>query len=159
MKEKKDKKTAGKAAIKTDNIVAAYRLLTTPKTQDKDGMRLSALETKDIFIVLRATHALKPAAVAFDDFCKDARERLKPDNWDETISEYEGASAERKAEIDKASMEYGGKVSECVSSELEKEKEIDAYERLSEEAFGTLVKDNGHLLDVRGIMLLQEILV
>ena len=158
MKEKKEKAPKGKVAVKADTAIAAYGLLTTPKTQERDGMKLSGLDTKDIFTVLRAANALKPVAVAFEDFRKDAQERLKPEGWDGKVERFAEATDEEKAEINKAAMEYNDRVNECVATELEKEKEVDAYERLSEEAFGKLVRDNGHLLDVRSILLLQEVL-
>ncbi len=160
MKEKKDKtaKAAVKTTVKADTAIAAYGLLTTPKTQERDGMKLSGLDTKDIFTVLRAVNTLKPVAVAFEDFRKDAQERLKPEGWDEKVQQFAKASDDEKAEINRAAIEYNDRVNECVATELEKEKEIDFYERLGEEAFGKLVKDNGHLLDVRSIMLLQEVL-
>ena len=161
MREKKEKtaKAAVKTTVKADTAIAAYRLLTTPKTQERDGMKLSGLDTKDIFTVLRAANALKPVAVAFEDFQKDAQERLKPEGWDGKVERFAEATEDEKAEINKAAMEYNDRVNECVATELEKEKELDAYERLSEEAFGKRVKDNGHLLDVRSILLLQEVLV
>ena len=161
MKEKKDKtaKAAVKTTVKADTAIAAYRLLTTPKTQERDGMRLSGLDTQDIFTVLRAANALKPVAVAFEDFQKDAQERLKPEGWDDKAARFAEATDEEKAEINREAMEYNDRVNECVATELDREKEIDSYGRLSEEAFGKLVKDNGHLLDVRSIMLLQEVLM
>ena len=158
MKEKKEKAPKGKVAVKADTAIAAYGLLTTPKTQERDGMKLSGLDTKDIFTVLRAANALKPVAVAFEDFRKDAQERLKPEGWDGKVERFAEATDEEKAEINRAAMEYNDRVNGCVATELEKEKEVDAYERLSEEAFGKLVRDNGHLLDVRSILLLQEVL-
>lgn len=164
MKEKKEraaKTAAQKVTIKADTAIAAYRLLTTPKTEGKDGFRLSTLETADIFKVLRAADALKPVAVAFDDFHKDAQERLKPENWDELIEKYgkfQDLTDEEKVEVNKSLTDYNNKVAECVRTKLYKENELDAYERLPEEALGRLIKDNGHLLDVQGALLLREVL-
>ncbi len=163
MKEKKEKKVAEKVTIKADKAIAAYNVLNTQKNAQtgKEGFKLSALETKDIFIVLRAINALKPIATAFEGFQKDAQEKLRPENWEEVVEKsqkFKDLSDEEKIAVNKAVMDYNGNVSECIASELEKEKEVDAYERLTEEGFGLLVRENGHLLDVPSIVLLQEVL-
>lgn len=153
---KKEKST--KVAVKADNAIAVYRLLTTPKTPERDGVKLSTLDTKDIFKVLRAVNVLKPVAVAFDDFHKDVRERLKPDGWDEKVQKYSEATDREKAESDRIAAEYANTVNECIATELEKIKEVDAYEHLGEEALGKLIQANAHLFDLREAMLLQEVL-
>lgn len=161
MKEKKEKNAQkGKVTIKANKIIRAYRLLNTERDEQsgKEGFKLSGLEAKDLFVVIRALDALKPVVEKFDGFVKDAQKRLKPEGWDEKVQKYREASDEEKAEIDKEGMEYTAKVNECVSTELEKEKEIEAYEHLPEEAFGKMVRDNGHMLDVPAIMLIREIL-
>ncbi|MDE6649297.1 MAG: hypothetical protein K2K45_05145 [Muribaculaceae bacterium] len=161
MKEKKDSKaakTAGKVTMKAGKIIRAYRLLNIERTEKKEGFKLSALEANDLYIVIRALDALKPVVDKFDGFVKDAQKKLKPEGWDEKVQKYQDASTEEKAEIDKEAEEYTRKVNECVSTELEKDKEIEAYEHLSEEAFGKLVQTNDHLLNVPEIMLLREIL-
>ena len=158
MKEKKDKTPKGKVTIKADKVVKAYRLLNMERTEKKEGFKLSALEANDLYIVIRALDALKPVVVKFEEFVKDAQKRLKPEGWDEKVQKYQEASDEEKAEIDKEAMEYSNKVNECVSTELEKDKEIEAYEHLGKEAFGKLVQANGHILETPAIMLLHEIL-
>ncbi|MDE5887387.1 MAG: hypothetical protein K2H46_07365 [Muribaculaceae bacterium] len=159
MKEKKENKTPkGKVAIKADKIIRAYRLLNMERTEKKEGFKLSALEANDLYIVIRALDALKPVVVKFEDFVKDAQKKLKPDGWDEKVQKYQEASDEEKAEIDREAMEYTNRVNECVSTELEKDKEIEAYERLGKEAFGKLVQANGHILETPTIILLHEIL-
>lgn len=171
MKEKKESKaaeTAKKVTIKADKIIAVYNIINRRTSEQeidgkrvvREGFKLSALETKDIFVFLRARNTLKPIAEAYADFQKTANEDLKPENWDEIVEKSrkfdELPEAERIA-VNKAIMDYQGKVSECIGTELEKEKELDAYEHLSEEAFGALVKDNRQL-DAFDIALLQEIL-
>ena len=160
MKEKKDKTQKGKVTIKAGKIIRAYRLLNIERNEQtgREGFKLSALDPKDLYIVIRALDALKPVVVKFDDFVKDAQKKLKPEDWDDKVQKYQDASTEEKAEIDKDAEEYTRKVNECVSTELEKDKEIEAYEHLSEEAFGKLVQTNDHLLNVPEIMLLREII-
>lgn len=162
-KEKKEKKTTGKVAVNTGKAVRAYAILTSQKTEQREGFKLTAdLDTQDIFKVLRATNALKPVATAFTDFQKDAQERLKPEGWDDEtmpkIQKFKELSDEEKIAVNKTIGDYNGKVAECVSTEADKDKETDAYEHLSEEAFATLVKGNQHLLDLNDIMLLQEMI-
>lgn len=163
MKEKKEKKAAVKVTAKVDSIVAAYRLLTTRKNEQtgKEGFKLSGLETADMFKALYIIKALKPEAVAFEDFRKDALERLKPENWDEIMEKYRNfkkLSEEDKAAVNDILSEYDRKVAECVKAELDKEKELEAYERLGKEAFGAIVRDNGHILDTPDILVLQELI-
>lgn len=163
MKEKKEKQSAAKTAVNTGKASRAYDILSTKKTEQREGFKLPVdLDTQDIFRVLRAMNALKPVATAFTDFQRDAQERLKPEGWDnETqpkIQKFKELSNEEKIAVNKAIGDYNGKVMECVSTEADKDKEVDAYERLSEEAFATLVKGNQHLLDFDDIRLLQEML-
>lgn len=169
MKEKKENKTPkGKVTIKADKIVAVYNIINRRTTEEeidgkkavREGFKISSLETKDIFVFLRARNTFKPVAEAYADFQKTANEDLKPKNWDEIVEKsqkFETLPEAEKIAVNRAVMEYRNKVNECISTELEKEKEIDAYEHLSEEAFGAIVKDNRQL-DAIEIALLQEIL-
>lgn len=168
MKEKKEKTSKGKVTMKADKIIAAYNIINRRTSEQeikgervvKEGFKISALETKDIFVFLRARNSLKPIAEAYADFQKSANEDLKPENWDEIaekLRKFKDLSESEKIEVNKAIMDYQGKVQECISTELEKDKEVDAYEHLSEEAFGMLVKDNRQL-DAIEIALLQEVL-
>lgn len=152
--------TEQKKAIKADDAIKAYRIMTTAKTDGKDGFVIATLDTEDMFRVLRAVNAIKPIAVAFDGFVKDVQGRLKPEGWDEMLADYNNPDTpeERKAEIMKEAAAYEAKVAECVHTELEKDKTPDAYERLGKDAFGKLVKANSHLLDVPAIMLLQAVI-
>ena len=164
MKEKKEKK-AVKMTARVDDIVAAYNILNTRKREYENntvhGFNLSGQETSDMFRVLYIMKALKPVAVAFEDFRKDALERLKPEAWEEVMEKYRNLkklSDEDKAATNEILSEYNKKVAECVKAELDKEKELEAYERLGKEAFGVLVKDNGHILDSPDILVLQELI-
>lgn len=161
MKEKKDKAPKGKVAIKTADAVNAFILLNQQKKEagSVTGVKLSALETADIFKVLYIIKALKPIATAYEDFRKDVEKQFEPENWRERAGKYEESSDEEKAKLDKEFSEYQRKVDECLEAELNKEKEIEAYERLDKEVFGVLVKDNGHILFAPQISLLMEVLV
>lgn len=158
-----EKKKNQNETINTGKAVRAYKLLTAATTDQKEGFKLSAeLETQDIFRVLRIANALKPIATAFIDFQKDAQEKLKPENWDKEVvpklQKFSELTEEEKIAVNSAIIDYNGKVSECVSTEVEKDKPIDSYEHVSEDSFAKLVKANQHLLDLNDVVLLQEIL-
>lgn len=161
MKEKKDKAPKGKRTIKVVDAVNAYDILNQQKLVERNltGVRLSALDTEDIFRMLYIVQALKPIATAYKEFRKDVEKQLEPENWRERSSKYDNSSDEEKAKLDKEFSEYQRKVDECLEAELNKEKEIEAYERLDKEVFGVLVKDNGHILFAPQISLLMEVLV
>lgn len=161
---KKEEKKASKEAktIKVADAVSAYNLLNQQKREEKTndikGVKISALDTTDIFKVLYAVKALKPIVTAYEDFRKDVDKQFQPENWTERVGKYNEASDEEKETLNKEYVEYQQKVNDCVRAELDKEKEIESYERLDKEAFGILIKTND-ILDVPQIMLLSEILV
>lgn len=161
---KKEEKKASKEAktIKVADAVSAYNLLNQQKREEKTndikGVKISALDTTDIFKVLYAVKALKPIVTAYEDFRKDVDKQFQPENWTERVGKYNEASDEEKEALNKEFAGYQQKVNDCVRAELEKEKEIENYERLDKEAFGILIKTND-ILDVPQIMLLSEILV
>lgn len=144
--------TKTKITIKTDVAVKAYNTV--------KGLNIMKLKKEDMFNVLRAANALKPIVTAFEDFVKDAQERLKPENFDELqqkAKDFDSLPAEEKAAVNKAFEEYNKNVNECVSSELEKEKEIEDYTHLSQDTLGEIVVSNDKLT-VETILLLQTVL-
>lgn len=163
MKEKKENKTQGKGkvTIKTADAVNAFMLLNQQKKEDGNvtGVKLSALEITDIFKVLYIIKALKSIATAYEDFSKDVDKQFEPEKWNERVGKYEDSSDEEKAKLDKEYYEYKHKVNECLEAELNKEQEIEAYERLDKEAFGKLVKSNDHILFAPQISLLMDVLM
>lgn len=111
--------------IKVADAVSAYNLLNQQKQEEKTvkGVKLSALETADIFKVLYIIKALKPVVTAYEDFRKDVNKQFEPEQWTERVCKYEEASDEEKASFDKEFAEYQQKVGECVAKELDSEKE------------------------------------
>lgn len=107
------------------DAVSAYNLLNQQKQEEKTvkGVKLSALETADIFKVLYIIKALKPVVTAYEDFRKDVNKQFEPEQWTERVSKYEEASDEEKASFDKEFAEYQQKVGECVAKELDSEKD------------------------------------
>ena len=58
-----------KKEMTTNTVLSVYKLLNDSK--------LTKMEDKDKFIVIKAVRKLKPIAADFDDFQKDAQEKLK----------------------------------------------------------------------------------
>lgn len=143
--------------MKTIDIVKAYRIINDAK--------LTKMEDADKFKVIKATRQLKPVATSFDEFVKEAQERLKPEDWDgmqkkarkwQEDGDKSTLTVEERREINRYFTDYNAKVEECVKEEAEKEPEL-TYERLSEEAFGKFIASNDY--DVRTIIELENILV
>ena len=163
MKTKKEPKGSARKTIslKTEKIVNAYRILTTPNTPYSKGLVVTSLDPQDMYRVIRAVHALRPVATAVSAFVDDAKARLRPEGWseiEEKIDRFDSLEPEVQTRVNKIRRSYEDQLSECVAPELEKEQEVNAYEHLDEKAFITIVKANGHLLDVPSIMLLEEII-
>lgn len=143
--------------MKTIDIVKAYRIINDAK--------LTKMEDADKFKVIKATRQLKPVAASFDEFVKEAQERLKPEGWDDMQKkarkwqedgDKSTLTVEERREINRYFTDYNAKVEECVKEEAEKEPEL-TYEHLSEEAFGKFIASNDY--DVRTIIELENILV
>lgn len=117
---------------KTDNVVAAFRLINTAK--------ISKMEDSEKFALIKAVKHLKKVGTDFEDFLKDAQERLKPENFDKIAAKYqskEELTADEMATLNK----YNKDVADCVQGELDKEVELD-FEPLSEEALGRFIASN-----------------
>lgn len=160
MKEKKENKTQkGKVTVKVDTALSAYKLLRHEKEQGKQGYKLSGLDMEDIFKVLYAAKALKPIVTDYVEFEKDVRKQLEPEDWEERRRKYDDMSKEEQAAMNREFMKIEGKVQECLAKEREKEKEIEAYDRLDKEAFSKLIKSNEHIEDSASNLVLMEVLM
>lgn len=116
----------------TDQIVTAYRLVSAAK--------LSKMEDAEKFQLIKVVRQLKKTATDFEDFLKDAQEKLKPEGFDTIatkIQSKQDLTPEESSKIGK----YNKDVADCLSEELEKEVEL-TFEPLSEEAIGRLVASN-----------------
>lgn len=160
MKEKKENKTPkGKVTIKVDTALSAYKLLNQQKEQGKQGYKLSGLDMDDIFKVLYAAKALKPIVTDYVDFEKDVRKQFEPEDWDERRRKYDDMSKEEQAAMNREFMKIEGKVQECLAMEREKEKEVEAYDRLDKETFAKLIKSNEHIEDSASNLVLMDVLM
>ena len=149
--------------MKTIDVVNAFSAL--------NGAKLAKMEDKEKFTLIKAMKALKPIKNEYEDFVKDAREKLKGDNHEEMVKRVEEwrtkhndtkpadfTTDELKElnEINTYFNDYNKKVEECVKEEADKEVTLE-YTRMSEEAFGHLLTSNPEW-DVEKMMLAAEVL-
>lgn len=143
--------------MKTRQVVEVCKVL--------DDAKISKMEDKDKFLVIKAMRQLKPVSRSYEEFVKEAREKLKGDDFEELRKKAEQWQAEGEntslsiAERQRINAYFAGytdSVNACVREEEEKDNEF-AYERLSEEAFGKLIASND--FDIKTIMSLQEALM
>ena len=123
------------------------------------GLKISRLAKDDQFAVLRAARALKPVATGFEDFVRDAQERLQPEGFARMEGKRERFATlpdDEKRELNKFYMSYQKDVDDCVLPELESEKEVDSFTPLSEEALSGIALANENL-DVQTLMLIEDV--
>ena len=144
--------------MKTINIVTAYRTINAAK--------LTKMDDADKYRVIKAIREMKPVVESFDSFVSDARERLKPEDFDTMQKKAEQwqkdgdattLTVEERVELNHHFEEYHEKVEECVREESEKEIEL-KFVRLSEEAFCKLMASNPDW-DVKTTVQVEEVLV
>ena len=140
-----------KKSVKTQDALSVYNVL--------KSLKIAKLSKADQFAVLRAARALKPVAIGFEDFVKDAQERLKPEGFDGVIEKsqrFNTLSDEEKRAVNEAATAYQRDVDECVKPELDSFKEVDCFEPLSEDAISGIASSNEHL-DVQTLMLIEDV--
>ena len=136
--------------MKLGDMVFAFRLL--------NGAKLSKMDDVDKFKVIKATRAFRTTAKDFDEFLKDAQEKLKPENFEEmqeSAKNMKDLSEEDKAKVNTFFSDYQKKIELCIEEETKKDIET-VFEKLSEDAFGKLVSSND--FTVNDIMVLQDAL-
>lgn len=132
--------------------------------------KLTKMDDKDKFLVIKAIRVLKPISVEYQDFIKDAQEKLKDEEYDANLKEYQDIQKEHPGlklsemtieEINKAEKlakyfnDSNKRFSDCIEEEANKEKEL-TYEKISEDAFTKFIASND--FSVEEIVLLQEAL-
>lgn len=134
--------------MKTIEIINIYAFLKEAK--------LTKMEDKDKFSIIKALMAMKPIAIGHEDFLENAKEKLKGDKhdeWTERARKFESENRGKKVEslsddelselksINEYFSAYNKSVEQCVREEAEKEADV-AFEKLTEEAFGKLIASN-----------------
>lgn len=105
---------------------------------------LAKCETQEKFKIVRTCSRVKAEVEKYDKLEQEARERLRPENWDELVKleeNRENLSPEDKAIYQEGVKKYTSDVAECMETELEKEVEIEV-ETLTEEGLGRLMDSN-----------------
>lgn len=130
----------------TEKAVVAYRILNNAK--------LGKMKDGDKFNIVKMMKELKPVATAYDEFIKDAAEKLKPEGIEEIqskVQQQENLNAEEQSIWAK----YNSDVAKCVADELAKENEF-TFVPLSEEGFKGLLASND--FSVAEILALDEVI-
>lgn len=140
--------------MKTSTIIEVYQLLNTAK--------LTKMESKEKFQVIKIMRAMKSVAEEWDSFVKTMDEKLKGDNHEEMLAkaqqwQKEGEKTTLSLDERMAVNEYFSKFNkdrtEMITSEQSKEVNI-IFDKLTEEAFERLVDSND--FNVGQIVALQE---
>lgn len=146
-----------KNEITTDTVKSVYKLLNDSK--------LTKMEDKDKFIVIKAVRKFKPIAADFEDLKKDVQEKLKGENFEEMQKKAlqwneEGykttLTEDERKEVNMFFYEFNKNVEECLKEETERKHELE-YEKLSEDAFGKFISSNDFKVD--DIIKIQEVMV
>lgn len=130
----------------TEKAVIAYRILNNAK--------LGKMKDGDKFNLIKVMKELKPIATGYDDFIKDASEKLKPEGFDEIQGKLNGNEA-LTADEQKLVDKFNQDVAKCVGDELKKEHEL-KFQPLSEEGFKGLLSSND--LSMGEVMALYDVI-
>lgn len=140
--------------MQTSTIIEVYQLLNTAK--------LTKMESKEKFQVIRIMRAMKPVAEEWDSFVKTMDEKLRDDNHEEMLAkaqqwQKEGEKTTLSLDERMAVNEYFGKLDkerrELIASEQSNEANV-LFDKLTEEAFERLMDSND--FNVGQILALQE---
>lgn len=140
--------------MKTSTIIEVYQLLNSAK--------LTKMESKEKFQVIKIMRAMKPVAEEWDSFVKTIDEKLKGENHEEILAkaqqwQKEGDKTTLSLDERMAVNEYFSKFDherrQLVASEQSKEVNI-IFDKMTEEAFERLVDSND--FNVGQILALQE---
>ena len=140
--------------MKTSTIIEVYQLLNNAK--------LTKMESKKKFQIIRIMRAMKPVTEEWDSFVKTMDEKLKGEHHEEMLAkaqqwQKEGEKTTLSLDERMAVNEYFGKLDrerrQLVASEQSKEVNI-LFDKLTEEAFEHLVDSND--FNVGQIVALQE---
>lgn len=131
--------------MKTESVVAVYKLINESK--------LTKMEDADKFKMIKIMRAMKPIATSYEDFQKDAQEKLKDDDFEvmqkraQDLQSNNGqGSPEEFKEVNAYYEKYYKSLNDFLKPELEKENDF-SYEKLSEDAFGKYLASNDFKMD------------
>lgn len=132
-----------------------------------NGLKLTELDGKEKYAVVKMMYKMKPIAEAFDEFRKDYPQKVKPQGWEDIEEDYRKWKEEEKdnkcslAEetinmLKRMEHEYFSSIQLGINEEAAQEKDME-IEYLSEEVFEKLLGSND--LDCNISMFLLSCLV
>lgn len=132
-----------------------------------NGLKLTELDGKEKYAVVKMMYKMKPIAEAFDEFRKDYPQKVKPQGWEDIEEDYRKWKEEDKdnkcslAEetvnmLKRMEYEYLSSIQLGINEEASQEKDIE-IEYLTEEVFEKLLGSND--LDCNTSMFLADCLV
>lgn len=128
--------------MKTSEVSGAYNALMNAKLNKMDG--------NGKIKVVKIIKAMKPIATAFEDFRKDALEKLRPEGFDEMQKKLEQwqkdgdkttLTSTERAEINQFFADYSRDVDKCLKEEMEKDNDI-TFDKLESKEFIALCDGN-----------------
>lgn len=132
-----------------------------------NGLKLTELDGKEKYAVVKMMYKMKPIAEAFDEFRKDYPQKVKPQGWEDIEEDYRKWKEEEKdnkcslAEetvnmLKRMEYEYLSSIQLGINEEAAQEKDIE-IEYLTEEMFEKILGSND--LDCNTSMFLADCLV
>ena len=138
--------------MKISTIIEVYKALKEAK--------LTKMESKEKFAVIRIMRAVKPVAEEWDAFLSTVDEKLRGEGHEEMVAkiqqwqkegEQTTLTEEERREVNAYIMRYNREREELLHSELAKEVEV-KFEPLTEEAFERFLDSNDMTVEVLGLL-------
>ena len=96
--------------------------------------KLTKMDDKDKFLVIKAIRALKPVSTEYQDFIKDAQEKLKDEEYDANLKEYQDIQKNHP----------GLKLSEMTIEEINKAEKLAKYFNDSNKRFSDCIEEEAN---------------
>lgn len=138
--------------MKTSTVIEVYKALKEAK--------LTKMESKEKFQVIKIMRAVKPVAEEWDAFIATVDEKLRGEGHEEMAAkiqqwqkegEQTTLTEEERREVNAYIMRYNREREELLHSELAKEVEV-KFEPLTEEAFERFLDSNDMTVEVLGLL-------
>lgn len=139
-----------KKTLKTIAIVAVFNSLR--------NATVTKMEEAEKFAVVRAMRTLRPIASEFEAFVAEAREKLKPECFEQLLEierKGEDATPEEREMHGRLGSEYVGSVNKCIRPEEEKEVDVE-IEPLTFEALCRLFATNDFNIDT--MLMIEDVI-
>ena len=132
-----------------------------------NGLKLTELDGKEKYAVVKMMYKMKPIAEAFEEFRKEYPQKVKPQGWEDIEEDYRKWKEEEKEDkcslaeetvnmLKRMEYEYLSSIQLGINEEAVQEKDIE-IEYLSEEVFEKMLGSND--LDCNTSMFLADCLM